>query len=39
LTHSDDFVLVDRTGHVRGYFDGTKAESIPQIQQAIERLH
>lgn len=39
VTHSDDFVLVDRTGHVRGIFDGTKAASIPQIQAAIERLH
>jgi len=39
VTHSDDFVLVDRAGHVRGYFDGTKSASIPQIQAAIERLH
>lgn len=38
VTHSDKFVLVDRTGNVRGYFDGTKSECVPQLQAAIEKL-
>ncbi|HEY3901814.1 MAG TPA: SCO family protein [Chthoniobacter sp.] len=38
LTHSDQFVLVDRSGNVRGFFDGTKMESVPLIQEAIQKL-
>ncbi|MDR3406054.1 MAG: SCO family protein [Chthoniobacter sp.] len=38
VTHSDKFVLVDRTGKVRGFFDGTKSASVPQLQEAIEKL-
>jgi protein SCO1/2 len=39
LTHSDKLVLIDREGVVRGYFDGEKPESIPQIVEAIARLN
>jgi protein SCO1/2 len=38
VTHSDNFVLVDRQGKVRGFFDGTKSESLPRLREAIERL-
>lgn len=38
VTHSDKFVLVDRAGNVRGFFDGTKSASVPQLQEAIEKL-
>jgi protein SCO1/2 len=38
VTHSDEFVLVDRTGKVRGFFDGTKMESVPLIVEAIGKL-
>jgi protein SCO1/2 len=38
LTHSDKLVLVDRTGTVRGYFDGGKPESVPQLAAEIARL-
>jgi protein SCO1/2 len=38
LTHSDKLVLVDRTGIVRGYFDGEKPESVPQLAAEIARL-
>jgi len=39
LTHSDKLVLIDREGVVRGYFDGEKPESVPQIVEAIARLN
>lgn len=29
--HSDTFVLVDRQGHIRGYYDGTSTESVDQL--------
>ena len=38
LTHSDKLVLIDRQGVVRGYFDGEKPESAPQIIEAIARI-
>lgn len=38
LTHSDRLVLIDGSGIVRGYFDSTKAESIPQLLAEIARL-
>ena len=38
VTHSDKFVLVDREGHVRGFFDGLKEESIAQLIDAIKKL-
>lgn len=38
VTHSEKFVLVDREGKVRGFFDGNKAESVPQLVEAIDGL-
>ncbi len=38
LTHSDKLVLVDRTGIVRGYFDGGNPESVPRLAAEIARL-
>lgn len=38
LTHSDKLVLIDRAGIVRGYFDGKKADCVPQILSAITAL-
>ncbi len=38
LTHSDKLVLIDREGVVRGYFDGEKPESVPQLLKAIAAL-
>jgi protein SCO1/2 len=31
LTHSPRFVLVDGSGHIRGYYDTTEEGSIPKI--------
>jgi protein SCO1/2 len=39
VTHSDNFVLVDREGKVRGFFDGTKPESVPRLLEAIAKLN
>lgn len=38
VTHSDNFVLVDREGKVRGFFDGMKPESVPRLLEAIGKL-
>ena len=38
VTHSEKFVLVDRKGHVRGFYDGMKAESIAELEKAIAGL-
>ena len=38
VTHSDNFVLVDREGKVRGFFDGLKPEFVPRLIEAIGRL-
>jgi protein SCO1 len=36
--HSTRFVLVDRKGRVRGFFEGDTPESIPKILKAVEQL-
>lgn len=38
VTHSDKFVLVDREGKVRGFFDGLNTESLPRLLEAIGKL-
>jgi len=38
VSHSEKFVLVDREGKVRGFFDGNKAESVPQLVEEIGKL-
>ena len=35
----DPFSLVDRAGNVRGFFDGTKPESLPRLLEAIGKLN
>lgn len=36
--HSTKLVLVDRTGTIRGYYDGLAPETFPKLKQDIERL-
>lgn len=36
--HSERFVLVDKEGHIRGYYDGTSEEDIQKLIKDIERL-
>lgn len=36
--HSGNFILVDREGRIRGYYDGTSAESVDKLIKDIETL-
>ncbi|HTP87936.1 MAG TPA: SCO family protein [Bryobacteraceae bacterium] len=38
LQHSPRFVLVDRNGHIRGYYDTTEPASIPKIIADLRAL-
>ena len=38
LNHSTKFVLVDRTGNIRGFYEGTDATAIEVLIQDIIRL-
>jgi protein SCO1 len=36
--HSERFVLVDKDGQIRGYYDGTSQEDTQKLIKDIERL-
>lgn len=36
--HSDTFVLIDRKGHIRGYYDGTSTQEVDQLFIDIQTL-
>lgn len=38
VTHSEKFVLIDREGRMRGYYDGTDSTSSVKIKADIDRL-
>ncbi|GMU24405.1 MAG: hypothetical protein AMXMBFR13_44790 [Phycisphaerae bacterium] len=38
ILHSTRFVLVDRQGRIRGYYDGMSAESVEQLKADARRL-
>ncbi len=38
ILHSSKFVLVDQQGNIRGYYDGTDAESVRQLMADIRTL-
>lgn len=38
LTHSDKLVVVDRTGTVRGYFDGTQSAASEAVLRLLKTL-
>ncbi len=38
ITHATRLVLVDRTGTIRGYYDGTTSEGIARLLAAVKRL-
>ena len=38
ITHSVRFVLVDRQGHVRGYYDATDSEAMKRLEGDARRL-
>ena len=38
LVHTENFVLVDTLGRIRGFYDGTNQEQVDQLITDIERL-
>lgn len=36
--HSDKIVLIDKAGHIRGYYDGTNSNDIKQLIQDIRKI-
>lgn len=36
--HTNNFVLVDQQGRLRGYYDGTSAKEVDELMKDIERL-
>ena len=36
--HSENLVLVDREGHIRGYYDGTDSKAVDQLIRDITKL-
>lgn len=39
IIHSNRFVLVDRQGRIRGYYDGTEEESVAQLLKDLKKLY
>lgn len=39
IIHSNRFVLVDRQGRIRGYYDGTDEASVKQLLQDLKKLY
>jgi protein SCO1/2 len=39
IIHSNRFVLVDRQGRIRGYYDGTDEEGVAQLLQDLKKLY
>ena len=38
IVHSTRFVLVDKHGHIRGYFDGSSQDVVGKVVTAVENL-
>ena len=36
--HTEQFVLIDKKGQIRGFYDGTDKEELPRIHRDIEIL-
>jgi protein SCO1 len=36
--HSGAFILVDQEGHIRGVYDGTKADQVDRLINDIPKL-
>lgn len=39
IIHSNRFVLIDRQGRIRGYYDGTDEAGVAQLLQDIKKLY
>ena len=38
VTHSTKLAVVDRNGHIRGYYDGTQADDVPKLRRCVTSL-
>jgi hypothetical protein len=38
VLHSPKLTLIDRHGHINGYFDGTDPAAVGRLKSAAERL-
>ncbi|MCB1050756.1 MAG: SCO family protein [Acidobacteria bacterium] len=38
IAHSQNFILVDATGHIRGYYDGVSDPEVQQLKADIQSL-
>lgn len=38
MVHTENFMLIDKKGFIRGYYDGTNTEAIAQLLEDIETL-
>jgi protein SCO1/2 len=38
IFHSDIFALIDRSGRIRGYYDGTDTDEVDQLLEDVHRL-
>jgi len=38
LVHTENFVLVDTLGRIRGFYNGTNEEEVDQLMEDVERL-
>ena len=38
ILHSDRFILIDRRGRVRGFFEGTTEEGVTAVHKGVEQL-
>lgn len=39
IIHSNRFVLVDRQGRIRGYYDGTDEEGVKQLLEDLKKVY
>ena len=39
ILQSDRFILVDRAGKIRGYFDSMEVDAVAKLTAAIRALH
>jgi protein SCO1/2 len=38
MVHTENFMLIDKKGQIRGYYDGTKTEDITTLLKDIKKL-
>ncbi len=36
--HTDNFILIDEEGHIRGYYDGTSTKDVDKLFEDLKKL-